>query len=374
MRAARVPKGRFLLLVLGGIALLAGLDGALVLLGTSMPAEAGRLGADHGRLMALGFLGTVIALERAVALGRPMGYAAPVAAGAGAVVIVLGLAPVLAAWLMVAGGLFLVGTYAALATRERSLQLAVQAAGAGAWPVAALLLAAGRPVADALPWLAAFLVLTVAGGRLGLAGLGRLTTLARRELIVASWVLVAGVTLTLALPDAGTRIAGIGLLALAAWLAEHDLPRRTVRTPGAARFIALSLLAGYAWLAVAGVAWLLTGASPGAAAYDARLHALLIGFVISMVFGHAPAAVSAVLRVPLPYSPAFYGHLALLHAGLLLRVVGGDVLLLPWAGNLGGVMSVAAVLLFVAVSAAAAVLGLTRRLGIGPARGELHPA
>ncbi|HEY5435918.1 MAG TPA: hypothetical protein VIK13_11855, partial [Candidatus Limnocylindrales bacterium] len=186
--------------------------------------------------------------------------------------------------------------------------------------------------------------------------------------------LVAGITLTLALPDAGTRIAGIGLLALAAWLAGHDLPRRTVRTPGAARFIALSLLAGYVWMAVAGVAWLFTGASAGAAAYDVRLHALLIGFVISMVFGHAPAAVSAVLRVPLPYSPAFYGHLALLHAGLLLRVVGGDVLLLPWAGNLGGVMSVAAVLLFVAVSAAAAVLGLTRRLGIGPARGELHPA
>ncbi len=363
-----------MLVALGGVALLGGLAGALVLLGTSMPAEAGRFAVDHGRLMTLGFLGTVIALERAAALGRPAGFAAPVASGAGAAALVLGLPPAIGAWLLVAGGLLLVGTYAALATREQSLQLAVQAGGAGAWPVAALLLVAGRPVADAIPWLAAFLVLTIAGGRLALASLARLAAPGRRRFIVAAWVVVAGVTLTLTLPDAGMRIAGIGFLALAAWLATHDVARRTVRVPGAARFIALSLLAGYAWLAVAGAAWLFTGASPGVAAYDVRLHALLIGFVISMVFGHAPAAVSAVLRVPLPYSPAFYGHLSLLHAGLLLRVVGGDVLLLSWAGSLGGVICVAAVLLFVAVSAVAALAGLTHRLRVDRGRGQLRPA
>ena len=84
VQAAHAPRGRFLLLALGGIALLAGLTGALVLLGVPMPAGTARLAVDHGTLMTLGFLGTVIALERAVALGRPMGYAAPAAAGAGA--------------------------------------------------------------------------------------------------------------------------------------------------------------------------------------------------------------------------------------------------------------------------------------------------
>jgi hypothetical protein len=276
---------------------------------------------------------------------------------------VLGRSPDVASWLLVAGGLLLVATYAAFATRERSLHLGVQAAGAGAWPVAALLLAAGRPVADALPWLAAFLVLTIAGERLELARLGQLTVAKRRQFIVVAWVFVTGVTITLVLPDAGTRLAGAGLLALAAWLAKHDLARRTVRIPGVTRFIALCLLTGYAWLAVAGAAWLVTGTAAGAA-YDVRLHALFLGFVISMVFGHAPVIVPAVLRVPLPYSPVFYGHLALLHAGLLVRVAGGDVLGVPGAWGLGGVLNVAAILLFVGVSAAAVVRELARRRGI----------
>jgi hypothetical protein len=360
VQAAHAPRGRFLLLALGGIALLGGLTGALVLLGAMIPADAGRLAAGHGRLMTLGFLGTVIALERAVALGRPLGYAAPVATGVGALAIVLGLAPAPAAWLLVAGGVLLVGTYAVFATRERSLHLGVQAAGAGAWPVAALLLAVGRPVSDALPWLAAFLVLTIAGERLELARLGQLTILRRRQFIVAAWIFVAGVTVSLAVPDAGTRVGGVGLLALAAWLARNDLARRTVRMPGVTRFIALSLLLGYAWLAVAGSAWLVTGIE-GGAAYDVRLHALFLGFVISMVFGHAPVIVPAVLRVPLPYTPIFYGHLALLHAGLLIRIIGGDVLAVAGAWYLGGVLNVVAVLVFVGVSAAAAIGELARR-------------
>ncbi len=360
MPTAQAPGSRFLLLALGGIALMAGLAGALVLVGTPMPADVGSLAAGHGRLMILGFLGTVIALERAVALGRPLGYAAPLASGAGAASIVLGLPPVAGAWLTLAGGLLLVGTYAAFAARERSLHLGVQAAGAGAWPVAALLLVAGRPLADALPWLAAFLVLTIAGERLELARLGQLTVSKRRQFIVVAWVFVAGVTATLVLPDAGTRLAGAGLLALAAWLAKHDLARRTVRIPGVTRFIALCLLTGYAWLAVAGTAWLVTGSAAGAA-YDVRLHALFLGFVIAMVFGHAPVIVPAVLRVPLPYSPLFYGHLVLLHAGLLVRIVGGDVLGVPGAWAAGGVLNVAAVLLFVGVSAGAVVRELVRR-------------
>ena len=343
MQAAQPPGARFLLLALGGLALLAGLAGALVLVGTPMPAEAGRLAAGHGRLMTLGFLGTVIALERAVALGRPLGYAAPVTAGTGAALTVLGVSPDVASWLLVAGGLFLVGTYMVFATRERSLHLGVQAAGAGAWPVAAVLLAAGRPVADALPW--------------------QLTVSKRRQFVVVVWVFVAGVTTTLVLPDAGTRLAGAGLLALAAWLAKHDLARRTVRIPGVTRFIALSLLTGYAWLAVAGAAWLVTGTEAGTA-YDLRLHALFLGFIISMVFGHAPVIVPAVLRVPLPYSPAFYGHLVLLHVGLLVRVVAGDLLGVPGAWGLGGVLNVVAILLFVGVSAAAVVRELARRRGI----------
>jgi len=78
------------LLALGGVGLLAGLSGALVLLGVWTPAPAGHLAASHGLLMTLGFLGTLIALERAVALGQWWGYLAPLAAGIGALALIGG--------------------------------------------------------------------------------------------------------------------------------------------------------------------------------------------------------------------------------------------------------------------------------------------
>ena len=60
------------------VAMLAGLWGALALLGFEVPAST-TTASDHGILMALGFLGTMIAVERAVALGRLWGWGAPAA-------------------------------------------------------------------------------------------------------------------------------------------------------------------------------------------------------------------------------------------------------------------------------------------------------
>lgn len=352
------PWSRFALLAAGGLALLAGLTGALVLLGLPVPGDAARLAAGHGELMALGFLGTVIALERAVALGRPWGFLAPGFSAGGALLLVAGRG---------AGGsiafafaaIALLAIYAALARRDASLQLGVQAAGAGAWLAASVVLFAG-PVAWAVPWLAAFLVMTVAGERLDLARLGLLPLLVRRRFVAATALFVLGVTASAAWPDPGARIAGIGLIAMAYWLARHDLARRTVHIPGVTRYIATCLLVGYAWLAIAGAAWILTGDAMGAA-YDARLHALFLGFVISMVLGHAPVIVPAVLRVPLPYRPWFYAALVLLHGGLLLRIVGGDVLGIRSAFVVGGTINVIAMLAFVAGSAAASIGEIRRR-------------
>ena len=79
------------ILVLGVLSLLAGLWGGLLLLGLSLPTLRASTAADHGPLMALGFLGTVISLERAVALRRAWAFAAPVAAGAGGLSLLVGL-------------------------------------------------------------------------------------------------------------------------------------------------------------------------------------------------------------------------------------------------------------------------------------------
>src|SRR5665647_1313765 len=87
-RAGRVPTGRLVLLVAVAVAVLAGLDAALLRLGAVAPVRSEPLAAVHGVLMVYGFLGTAIMLERAVALRSGgsrrdgWGYAAPAASGA----------------------------------------------------------------------------------------------------------------------------------------------------------------------------------------------------------------------------------------------------------------------------------------------------
>ncbi|MDH4060658.1 MAG: hypothetical protein OEU94_07580, partial [Aquincola sp.] len=72
-----------------------------------------------------------------------------------------------------------------------------------------------------------------------------------------------------------------------------------------------------------------------------------LGFVFSMVFGHAPIIFPAVLRVAVPYRPWFYLPLVLLHASLALRLAGdaaGDVAARRW----GAMGSTLALLTFIA--------------------------
>ena len=86
-----VPRGRLALLLGGGVAMLLGLDAGLLLLGLPAPVTIERLPEVHGQLMLIGFLGTVIALERAVALRRPWGFSAPLATGFGSLLLLTAL-------------------------------------------------------------------------------------------------------------------------------------------------------------------------------------------------------------------------------------------------------------------------------------------
>jgi len=89
---------------------------------------------------------------------------------------------------------------------------------------------------------------------------------------------------------------------------------------------------------------------------------VFLGFVMSMVFGHAPVILPAVLRVRLPYHPALYGPLALLHLSLLARVT-GDLAGLTAVRTAGGVLGEVALAGFACCAVIAAVRARTR---LGP--------
>ena len=119
----------------------------------------------------------------------------------------------------------------------------------------------------------------------------------------------------------------------------------------APQFMAGCMLAGYFWLVVAGLTWLLGGPVLTGPRYDVVIHAMFLGFTISMIMAHAPSILPAVLRVRLPYSPLMIAPAALLHATLLLRVLGGDAYGSRGAWQAGGVGNEIALLLFVLVAA-----------------------
>ena len=155
----------------------------------------------------------------------------------------------------------------------------------------------------------------------------------------------------------GAPLLGLALLGLAAWLFRYDIARRTVRQQGLTRFIAVCLLSGYVWLAVGAAVMLAAGGLvPGTAAYDATVHALGMGFVFSMVFGHAPIIFPAVLRVTMRYHASFYLPLALLHAALLLRLAGDATGQGSWV-RWGGMASALALAAFIVSTVTAVVRG-----------------
>jgi hypothetical protein len=143
--------------------LLGGLWEGLVYMRLPLPAGNGTMSQDHGQLMVLGFLGTLIALERAVALGETWGYLAPAAAGAGGLAIIAGAPGDVGEALIGCGGLVLVAVFAAVYRIQPSLHNAVLASAAACWVVAAGLWLAGWDISRFVPWLAGFLVLTITG-------------------------------------------------------------------------------------------------------------------------------------------------------------------------------------------------------------------
>lgn len=294
------------------------------------------LAAFHGPLMICGFLGVVVGLERAVALGRRWAYQAPALAFSGTALVAAGLLQ--GRLLVVLGSLIMLAANLAVMRRRADLATGTIALGSLAWLVGNVLWAAGWTLPALVRWWIAFPVLTIAGERLELAAM-------RRPPHWARGVFLAIVVLIL------SPAMGLGLVALALWLLRFDLAWRTVRSSGLTRYVAVCLLSGYAWLLAGGALQARFGLPPGGPLYDAILHSLLLGFMVAMMFGHALLVLPAVTGIALRYSSWLYLPLAWLHLSTALRLA-ADLgwLERAWAG-LGNVL---AFVLF------AACLGLSR--------------
>jgi hypothetical protein len=345
-------------LALGGVCLLLGLTGGLARLGAGTPSPQSAA-AGHGVLMTLGFLGTLISLERAVALRHVWGYLAPLLSGFGGIAYVVGVPAPVPALLFAAAGAWLIGAYLVMWQVQPTLHIAVQALGAIAWWGAAVAWLMGSDLPGMVPWLAAYIVLTISGERLELARVALQGAGHKPGVFLWSALVLGAPALGAVRPEAGGRVFGIGLLVLSAWLVRYDVARRTVRSRGLTQYMAVCLLAGYVWLMAAGVLWTAQGQIASGHAYDAAVHAVFFGYAMSMVLGHAPVILPAVLRVRLPHHRRDYAILALLHVSFALRILGGDLAGVDGLRVLGGVLGVVTLLAFV-VNAFSSIVGAQR--------------
>lgn len=361
---------RFPLMASGMLALLTALLGGLHRLGWDWSIVPSTLPDIHGPLMVSGFLGTLIGLERAVAIRKWWPAVGPLCTGVGAVLLIAGVSGAAAPALMTVGSLVLVVTFGYLIVEQPALFTSTMGLGALVWLVGNTLWLSGSSIVSVVSWWAAFLILTIAGERLELSRFLPIAPRHRLSFLVALGLFLAGLIPAGIGFDIGARLSGLGLIALSTWLLRHDMARHAVHKTGLHRFVALSLLSGYVWLAVAGLLTLSFGGTAahhhatshaihelsGPDDYDATLHAIFIGFVFSMIIGHAPIIFPSVLGISLPFRSAFYGHLILLHLSLVLRVAGD--LAAWWPGRLGGgLLNVVAVLLFLGNMVVSGVLG-----------------
>ena len=353
---------RLVFLALGGLALIAGLYGALGRLGWVLPAG-GSLAALHGPLMISGLFGTLISLERAVALGRGWSYAAPALAGLGTLLQIVGAPEAVGAGAYAAAATVLAGTSLLITIQQPAVFTGALLFGALAWLAGNLLWLMGGSVPDLIGWWLAFLILTIAGERLELSRLRPQRRGSEALFLFAVGLLAVGAQNGL-MTENGAVLYGLALLVITLWLLLHDIALLNVRRSGQTRFMAGCLLAGYVWLGLAGMVLVAFPPAASSFGYDVALHAVLIGFVLSMVFGHALIILPAVARIRLRYTPVLYAPLLLLHASVALRAGAGFA---GWeaAQRASGVLTLLALAGFIASLAMASRRG---RKGFGLAQ------
>lgn len=344
------------LLILVAVAVVSAIAGGLLRAGALVPRTGlagdwiGHAAVAHGALMICGFMGTVIGMERAVAVKLKAAWMAPLASSLAGLCLLSGNIAWAGALFTAAAAAF-VGVNLIVVRRQRAPHTLLLLVSALAWLAGCVwfLLRPGSPAS--MPWWFAFLVMTIAAERLEMTRLMRRRPGAQLALGLILGLMVAGAALSATHARGGAVVFGLALLLLSFWLGIFDIARRTVRSDGLARYMAICLLGGYAWLAVAGAAW--TATALGMPLRDAALHALGLGFIVSMMMGHAPVILPAVARIKLRFGGWFYFPLAALHLSLLVRLgLGLDSS--AWR-SAGALFNAAAIALFGAAMFAAAL-------------------
>ncbi|WIM69512.1 hypothetical protein [Corynebacterium suedekumii] len=241
--------------------------------------------------------------------------------------------------------LVLGAVYVLIHHRQATLSVLVQATGVIGGVLATVTWGGGADFADVMPYAVVFAVATIIGERMELARVSFAGTAAETLITTLVLALTAAALIFALHPQLGFFLMGALLAAIAVVTVRVDAARRLIHAGQLPRYTAACMLAGYAWLLVAGLLWMGGGHTRAGHLHDAAVHSIFLGFVISMIFAHAPFILGGVIRRTIPYHPALYLPVIVLHAGLALRIV-ADLRQATGPWQLGGVITVVAILGF----------------------------
>lgn len=320
----------------------------------------------HGELMIFGFLAPLILTERYVGsqtlkLPAPihlLPYTATLGGAAKAASWLLGL-PLLnvagSVLVALAAALYLYLLHVLARHTAQAAPFRLMAVGGFMLLVSALLTLWHSPVQNMAMTLAllAFPILTILGERVELTRIlaPALSRLAPLALVLSSVAFgLALVHVLLWRHPALLLTAALCLLAMAAPLAVGERPLYRRGGPPLKRYLARHLLVAYGWFIIGLITLAFYALAPSHSLFDAASHSLALGFVFTMILGHGPVIVPALLGRMVDAERLNPAPLVLLTAGNVLRI-GGYLLreagiYLPWAMGWSWLLTLLAIVVF----------------------------
>lgn len=330
----------YLLIVFALANLLLGMVGGLGRMGWSysLPETI----VHHGACMVGGFLGSLIALEKIVALKKPIFFIGPFMSAGSLLCFIAGQTHV-AVVLLCLASVVLCLVYGLYLLKNYSLYLVIALAGALCWIIGNFLLLSKLFYPMAFPWWMAFVLLTVCSERLELSKFLPVSSFVKKVFIFLLILFVAGIALPFHL--GGNVVSGLALVGIAIWLMRYDVISITIKKKGLQAFTARALLSGYVALVLAGI--FLISLNNTSYSYDSIVHTFFLGFAMAMIFAHGPLILPGLLGLQVrPFHMLFYIPLFLLLISLLIRLL-ANANLIAFAYRLfSGWLSVMAILLY----------------------------
>lgn len=293
--------------------------------------------AQHGTIMASGFFGTLLMLEKCLAMPSKKYLFIPFANGISIIFLYLGF-PHLALSLMTLASAAMCGVgFEMKRMAKQNLYWLIIIGFFCLFAGNLFLLLTGLFQASAILWMC-FLLFIIVAERLELTRFLNVSSSQKKLLWIAFALILTGVG---PYHYFGNYIFGIGLIGIALWLLKFDIAFKSLTQKGQSAYSAITMITGYFWLIVSAYFIIKTDIY-NHFDYDALLHSFFLGFTFSMIFAHVPIIFPALfnLRIKI-YHPFYYVVMVLMNLSVIARIVSDQLQMndmRKWAGLANGLV------------------------------------